>query len=207
MPTLRGRVQLVSDPNERGGMSLISKLRFALLVVSVPASQLWAQNAHPIGINRRDSAQQRTAPVQTLKSVLGSPYAQATFTAVGGAFAGGFAGWIVDQIYCKQRYGDKPSFIFSYCTLYIGNAAAIGWGGGSLVGATSKAAHLARKKGCPLSEAMGRAFAGAALGLTPAALIAAKSAPVLRAHETLFVAGAPVFSGLLAAAFVKSCHR
>ena len=187
-------------------MSVVNKVRLISLLAVFFASQSRAQTSHPVGITPSDSTHQRFGAVQTLKSVLGSPYMQTTFTAVGDGFVGGFAGWVVDQIYCNQHYGDEPSFILPYCASYSGYGAAIGWGGGSLIGATWTAAHLAKKKGCPLPVAMGRAFVGAALGVTPAALIVVNSAPALSRHETLFVAGAPIFAALLATALSQGCR-
>src|SRR5205814_10151926 len=103
--------------------------------------------------------------LKPLKTVFESRYVRTVGTASGASIVGVTAGLVVDDIYCKRHHGKDANDFFGPCTFYAGYGAGIGWFGGSLLGATSKAAHLAKRAGCPRDVAIGRAFAGALIGI------------------------------------------
>jgi hypothetical protein len=120
---------------------------------------------------------------------------------------GGVAGFVVDQISCRQHHGSGGgSFLDDPCALYTAGGAQIGWFGGAIVGATSGAARAARERGCPRQTALARAFAGSVLGAAPGIIIVAGGPAKYPPSRSAFVAIAPLASGSLAALAVMSCH-
>ena len=123
-----------------------------------------------------------------------------------GSLLGGSAGLAVDQAYCKRHHGDEPSFLFGPCFLYANEGFGVGWFSGTIVGATYGAVKEARKRGCPRGAAILRAVAGASVGAAPGLIIVAKRPGKYPPSRSVFIAGAPLLSGLGAAAAVIGCH-
>lgn len=125
--------------------------------------------------------------------------------AAGGALIGGFAGFAIDDVYCERHHGKEPSFLFGPCFLYVGYGSAIGWFGGSIVGAAWGATRIAKRRGCAHEEAVTRSVLGATAGLASGLLILAPSSGRYPSARSMFTVGAPVLSGLGAAFAVKGC--
>ena len=123
-----------------------------------------------------------------------------------GSLLGGSAGLAVDQAYCKRHHGDEPSFLFGPCFLYANEGFGTGWFSGTIVGATYGAVRQARKRGCPRGAAILRAVAGASVGAAPGLIIVAQRTGKYPPSRSVFIAGAPLLSGLGAAAAVVGCH-
>jgi hypothetical protein len=123
-----------------------------------------------------------------------------------GALAGGVAGLAVDQAYCQDHHGKEPGFIFGPCFLYANEGFGVGWFGGAIVGATYGAVKQSRKRGCPRSAALLRAMAGAIVGASPGLIIVAKRTGNYPPSRSIFIASAPLLSGLGAAAAVEGCR-
>jgi len=126
--------------------------------------------------------------------------------AAGGALIGGLAGFAIDDIYCERHHGKEPSFIVGPCFLYVGYGSAIGWLGGSIVGATWGATRIAERRGCAHDAAVVRSALGATVGLASALLILAPSSGRYPPARSMFTIGAPVLSGIGAAFAVRGCH-
>ena len=179
----------------------------ALVVVFVlPTIGAAAQQQNPVGITV-DTARRLHPLLKPLKTVFESPYVRTVGASVGASIVGVVAGLTVDDIYCKKHHGKDANDFFGLCTFYSGYGAGIGWFGGSLLGATSKAAHIAKKGGCPRDVAMGRAFAGALIGIAPGMAFAAQRTGRYAPPRSTFVLGAPILSGVLAAAAVHGCDN
>ncbi len=123
-----------------------------------------------------------------------------------GALLGGSAGLLVDQAYCQSHYGDEPGFIFGPCFLYANEGFAIGWFGGTIVGSTFGAVEVAEKRGCARTPAILRAAIGAAIGSVPGISIVARRTGKYPPSRSIFIAGAPLLSGIGAAVAVVGCH-
>lgn len=126
--------------------------------------------------------------------------------ATGGGLTGGLAGLIVDGAYCNRHHGSEPSFGLGPCFAYVGDGTAIGWFGGSVVGAVWGAARVAEKRGCARERAIRRSALGAAIGLAPGILIVAPRSVQSPPLRSVLLAGVPVFSGIGAAIAVRGCH-
>lgn len=124
----------------------------------------------------------------------------------GGALIGGFAGFAIDQAYCQRHHGKEPSFLFSPCFLYVRDGSAIGWFGGSVVGATWGAARIAERQGCARRAAIMRSALGATIGLASGLVILAPSSGRYPPSRSMFTLGAPVLSGVGAALAVRGCR-
>lgn len=133
----------------------------------------------------------------TVKSVLGSS---------AGALGGAAVGLMVDQAYCQRHHADKSDDLFGPCFAYAGEATAIGWFGGTVLGATIGAVRVAEQRGCPRRTAILRAAAGAAIGAAPGIMIVAPRSGEYPPSRSAFIFAAPVLSGLGAAAAVAGCH-
>jgi len=181
-------------------LSVIALVALAVL----PTARALAQQENPVGITV-DTTPRHPRLVKPLKAFFESRYVRTVGTSAGISILGVAAGLTVDDIYCKRHYGDDANDFFGPCTFYAGYGAAIGWFGGSLLGATSKAAHIAKKAGCPRDVAIGRAFTGALIGITPGWIFAAQRTGRYAPPRSTFVLGAPILSGVLAAATVHGC--
>jgi hypothetical protein len=127
--------------------------------------------------------------------------------AAGGALVGGLAGFAVDGAYCQRHHGKDPSFLFGPCFLYVRDASAIGWFGGTVVGATWGAVRVAEKRGCPRQQAVMRSVLGSMIGLASgAAVILAPSSGKYPPARSMFTLGAPLLSGIAAAIAVRGCR-
>ena len=178
----------------------------ALVAVAVmPTARAAAQQENPVGITLDTAPRPRALPFRTLKTVFESPYVRSVGTSVGASIVGVTFGLLVDDIYCKRHHGKDANDFFGPCTFYAGYGAAIGWFGGSVLGATSKAAHIAKKSGCRRDVAIGRAFAGALIGAAPGMMIAGQRTGRYPPPRSILVLGAPILSGVLAAAAVHGC--
>ena len=123
-----------------------------------------------------------------------------------GSLGGGLAGLFVDQAYCERHHGKEPSFLFGPCFLYANEGFAAGWFGGTVLGATWGAVQVAEKRGCARKAAIMRAIVGAALGVAPGVAIVAQRSGKYPASRSIFIAGAPLLSGIGAAVAVGGCH-
>ena len=126
--------------------------------------------------------------------------------AAGGALVGGLAGLTIDGAYCQRHHGKDPSFLFGPCFLYVGDGTAIGWFGGTVVGATWGAARVAEKRGCARGTAIRRSALGSMIGLASGLAILAPSSGKYPQAHSMFTVGAPVLSGIGAAVAVRGCH-
>lgn len=177
-----------------------------ILAVNVlPISSAAAQQENPVGITL-DTMPRHPRLVKPLRAVFESRYVRTVGSSVGASIVGVAAGLTVDQIYCQHHHGKDANDFFGPCTLYAGYGAGIGWFGGSLLGATSAAAHTAKKAGCRRDVAIGRAFAGALIGIAPGSIFAAQRTGRYAPPRSTFVLGAPLLSGVLAAAAVHGCE-
>jgi hypothetical protein len=113
---------------------------------------------------------------------------------------------LVDQAYCERHHGDEETFLFGPCFLYAGGGFVAGWFGGAIAGSTLGAARVAQKRGCPRNAAMLRAAAGAIMGSAPGLIVVAPRPGKYPPSRSVFIAGAPLLSGLGAAAAVIGCH-
>jgi hypothetical protein len=127
--------------------------------------------------------------------------------AVGGALIGGLAGLTVDGAYCQRHHGKDPSFLFGPCFLYVRDGTAIGWFGGTVVGATWGAVRIAEKRGCRRQEAITRSALGSMIGLASGTVILAPSSGKFPPARSMFILGAPLLSGIGAAIAVRGCHE
>ena len=123
-----------------------------------------------------------------------------------GSLVGGAAGLAVDQAYCERHHGKEPSFLFGPCTFYANEGFGTGWFGGTLLGATFGAVRVAEKRGCERKKAIMRAFLGATVGVVPGIAIVAQRTGKYPPSRSMFIAGAPVLSGIGAAVAVHGCH-
>jgi hypothetical protein len=124
-----------------------------------------------------------------------------------GSLLGGIAGLAVDQAYCERHHGKEPSVLFGPCFLYVNEGFGTGWFSGAIIGATYGAVKEARKRGCPRGAAILRALAGASLGAVPGVIIVAQRTGKYPPLRAVFIAGAPLLSGLGAAAAVGGCRE
>ena len=187
-------------------MSIQAQLStIALVAVTVlPSARAAAQQENPVGITR-DSVPSRHKLLRPLKAVFESRYVRTVGISAAVSMDGVITGLAVDDIYCRRHHGEDAHDFFGPCTFYAGYGAAIGWFGGSLLGATFAAAHIAKKAGCRRDVAIGRAFAGALIGAAPGMMFAAQRTGRYAPPRSTFVLGAPVLSGVLAAAAVHGC--
>ena len=123
-----------------------------------------------------------------------------------GSLLGGAAGLEVDQVYCKRHHGDEQGFLFGPCFLYVNEGIAAGWFGGAILGSTFGAVRVAEKRGCARSAAILRATIGAAIGSAPGVSIVARRSGKYPPSRSIFIAAAPLLSGIGAAAAVIGCQ-
>ena len=177
------------------------------IVLAMSALLVSARSAASQQVERADSASHPSKPPQYDRP-------PTTFelgaTSVGGAAAGavigGFAGFAIDGAYCKRHHGREPSLFLSPCFLYVGYGSAIGWFGGTPVGATWGAAQIAKRRGCDRDAAITRSALGATVGLASGLLILAPSSGRYPPSRSIFTIGAPVLSGIGAAFAVRGCR-
>jgi hypothetical protein len=199
-------MQLSSEPSPENIMGLLSPDSLALVgllsVSSAPPVAAQKLRDLELGVPPHTSApaptSQPSALELTLLSLVGG---------VSGASTIGTVGFMIDGIYCKRHHGKEESFIFGPCTFYTGAASATGWFGGAIVGSTLKSVRIAERRGCQRRDAILRAAAGGALGVLPGATIVALRPSKYPASRSFFIAAAPIFSGLGAAAAVAGCHN
>jgi hypothetical protein len=123
-----------------------------------------------------------------------------------GSLLGAAAGLTVDQAYCQRHHGDEQGFIFGPCSFYANEGFGAGWFGGAIVGSTFGAVRVAEKRGCARKTAILRAALGAAVGSAPGLSIVARRPGKYPPSRSVFIAAAPLLSGLGAAAAVIGCH-
>jgi len=123
-----------------------------------------------------------------------------------GSLVGGAAGLAVDQAYCERHHGKEPSFLFGPCTFYANEGFGAGWFGGTILGATFGAARVAENRGCGRKAALVRAITGAVIGAAPGVAIVAQRTGKYPPSRSIFIAGAPLLSGIGAAVAVRGCH-
>ncbi|HEX9130363.1 MAG TPA: hypothetical protein VF850_14465 [Gemmatimonadaceae bacterium] len=180
-----------------------SGITLALAIIVASTRSLDCQQLRLIeaGVHTRDYTQvadtRPSAFSLSIKSIGGS---------VGGSLLGGTAGLAVDQAYCERHHGKEPSFLFGPCFLYANEGFAAGWFGGAIVGSTLGAVRVAEKRGCARGAAILRAAIGATIGAAPGLSIVAKRSGKYPPSRSIFIAGAPILSGLGAAAAVVGCH-
>jgi hypothetical protein len=88
----------------------------------------------------------------------------------------------------------------------VNEAFAAGWFGGAVVGSTIGAARFAEQRGCRRNTAKSLALIGAAIGSAPGAIIAAGRTGNYPPSRSVFIAAAPLLSGIAAAVAVLGCH-
>jgi hypothetical protein len=123
-----------------------------------------------------------------------------------GSLVGGAAGLAVDQAYCQRHHGKEPSFLFGPCTFYANEGFGAGWFGGTVLGATFGAVQVAEKRGCARKTAIMRSLIGATVGAAPGVAIVAQRTGKYPPSRAIFIAGAPLLSGIGAAVAVSGCH-
>jgi len=123
-----------------------------------------------------------------------------------GSLLGRLTGLDVDHAYCERHHGDEQGFLFGPCFSYANEGFAAGWFGGAIVGSTFGAVRVAEKRGCARSTAIGRAMMGAAVGSAPGVIIVAGRSGKYPPSRAIFIAAAPLLSGIGAAVAVIGCH-
>jgi hypothetical protein len=123
-----------------------------------------------------------------------------------GSLLGGLTGLDVDHAYCERHHRGEEGFLFGPCFFYANEGFAAGWFGGAVVGSTIGAVRVAEKRGCARSTAMGRALIGAAVGSAPGVIIVAGRPGKYPPSRSIFIAAAPLLSGIGAAVAVRGCH-
>src|SRR6266480_932639 len=123
-----------------------------------------------------------------------------------GSLLGGLTGLDVDHAYCERHHGDEQGSLFGPCFSYVNEGFAAGWFGGAIVGSTVGAVRVAEKRGCARSTAIMRAAIGAAIGSAPGVSIVARRSGNYPPSRAIFVAAAPLLSGIGAAIAVLGCH-
>jgi hypothetical protein len=131
---------------------------------------------------------------------------RAVRSSVGGSLLGGAVGLMVDQAYCERHHGDEPSVLFGPCFLYVNEGFGAGWFGGAIVGSTIGAVRAAEKRGCPRPSAILRGALGAIVGSAPGLRIVASRPGKYPPSRSIFIASAPLLSGIGAAVAVAGCH-
>lgn len=123
-----------------------------------------------------------------------------------GSVVGGAAGLAVDQAYCERHHRKEQSFLFGPCTFYANEGFGAGWFGGTVLGATFGAVKVAEKRGCARKSAIMRAVAGAAVGSAPGVAIVAQRTGKYPPSRAVFIAAAPLLSGIGATVAVAGCR-
>jgi hypothetical protein len=192
--------------------SSISALLLGCGLIGLSVQTVAGQQADSLRLGVRDTASDSAASTAAGSAPRGQPSTlrltlASTAAGAAGAYLGGLAGFLIDGVYCKQHHGDETGFPFGPCAFYTAYGTAIGWFGGALLGATSRAAHIGRKRGCPRRTAIGRALGGAAApAVFPGLLIITQRTREYRASRSVFVFTAPILAGAGAAAAVMGCH-
>jgi len=123
-----------------------------------------------------------------------------------GSLLGGLTGLDLDHAYCERHHRGEQGFLFGRCFFYANEGFAAGWFGGAVVGSTIAAVRVAEKRGCARSTAIGRAMIGAAVGSAPGVIIVAGRPGKYPPSRSMFIAAAPLLSGIGAAVAVLGCH-
>ena len=123
-----------------------------------------------------------------------------------GSLLGGLTGLDLDHAYCERHHRGEQGFLFGPCFFYANEGFAAGWFGGAVVGSTVAAVRVAEKRGCARSTAIGRAMIGAAVGSAPGVIIVAGRPGKYPPSRSMFIAAAPLLSGIGAAVAVLRCH-
>jgi hypothetical protein len=123
-----------------------------------------------------------------------------------GSLFGALTGLVVDQAYCERHHRGEQGFLFGPCFNYANEGFGAGWFGGAIVGSTFGAVRVAEKRGCARQTAILRAALGAAIGSAPGLSIVARRTGKYPPSRSVFIATAPLLSGLGAAAAVIGCH-
>ena len=123
-----------------------------------------------------------------------------------GSLLGGLTGLDLDHAYCERHHRGEQGFLFGRCFFYANEGFAAGWFGGAVVGSTIAAVRVAEKRGCARSTAIGRAMIGAAVGSAPGVIIVAGRPGKYPTSRSMFIAAAPLLSGIGAAVAVLGCH-
>src|SRR5438105_2756604 len=123
-----------------------------------------------------------------------------------GSLMGGLVGLDVDDAYCQRHHGHEQGDLFGPCFLYANEGFAAGWFGGAIVGSTFGAVRVAEKRGCARSTAIMRATIGAAIGSAPGVSIVAQRSGKYPPSRAIFVAAAPLLSGIGAVVAVIGCQ-
>ena len=182
--------------------ALVFRLALGAIALSCTSVHVGAQQLRGMTVGLRHQViadlPARPSSVRVTASAMG----WAATLALGGAGVGG----IVDQEICERRHGHEQGTLFGPCFAYAAAPTAIGWFGGSLVGATVGAARMARKRGCPRQAAGWRAFGGALLGVAPGMAAVLSGGDKFPARRSALIFTAPLLAGAGAAAAVMSCH-
>jgi hypothetical protein len=123
-----------------------------------------------------------------------------------GSLLGGLTGLDLDHAYCERHHRGEQGFLFGPCFFYANEGFAAGWFGGAVLGSTFGAVRVAEKRGCARSNAIGRAMIGAAVGSAPGVIIVAGRPGKYPPSRSMFIAAAPLLSGIGAAVAVLGCH-
>ena len=176
-------------------------LALGTLIVSVRAAGSQQVQQIEAGVQSAKSDQIDRKPPSLLALVANSVGWSAS-----GSILGGAAGLAVDQAYCERHHGKERSFLFGPCTFYVNEGFGTGWFGGTVLGATFGAAHVAEKRGCARKAAIVRAALGSAFGALPGVAIVAQRTGKYPPSRSIFIAGAPFLSGIGAAVAVRGCR-
>lgn len=175
------------------------------IIVSVTQSAV-SQQLDSLSVGIHAQATLATAPPPEDAPSILFLGAKSVAWASAGAMTAGAVGFGIDSEYCQKHHGDEPVIFFGPCFMPAGGATAVGWFGGSVIGATIGAARIARKRGCPSRAATMRALAGAALGALPGLSIVARRPGKYPPAHTALVFGTPLLAGVGAAASVAGCR-
>ncbi|HWL38766.1 MAG TPA: hypothetical protein VNO75_00895 [Gemmatimonadaceae bacterium] len=189
-------------------LPVLFRLGLGLGILASTAVPAASQRLDALSVGVQDSA----VPVRTLARADAASGFIFGLRSVGsasiGAVALGTIGFLIDGQLCKMRHGDEPDPVgfFGPCFLYAGLGTTAGWFGGTVAGATTGVARMARKRGCPSREATVRAFAGATVGVLPGLFIVARRPDKYPPGHSALMIGAPVLAGVGAALAVANCR-
>jgi hypothetical protein len=176
-------------------------ITFVFLLTVGPASSLTGQQLRLIEVGVHAPGQTHDDASSDL-----SLTAKSVGWSIWGSLLGGITGLVVDQTYCERHHGKEAGGFFGPCFLYANEGFGTGWFSGAIIGSTYGAVKEARKRGCPRGAATLRALAGATVGAAPGVIITAQRTGKYPASRAVFIAGAPLLSGLGAAAAVGRCR-
>jgi hypothetical protein len=179
----------------------------ASLMLSMVALDAGAQQLQEPTFTFREARPETVSPKPAVPSTL-----RLYLTSMIGATTAGMGGFVVggmmDHAECKRENAGRTGVIFTDpCALSFDQWAAVGWAGGSALGATVTAASNAHKRGCPWKQAGLRALGGSLIGVAPGLLVIARHPEKYPAPRTALVLSAPLLAGVGSAAAVVSCRR